>query len=34
MRVNISFITQLITWSFEIGQKLLVSTRLEDGFEK
>ncbi|CAB4308587.1 unnamed protein product [Prunus armeniaca] len=31
MRENITFITQLITWRFEIGQKLLVSSRLEDG---
>ncbi|CAB4272672.1 unnamed protein product [Prunus armeniaca] len=31
MQENITFITQLITWRFEIGQKLLVSSRLEDG---
>ncbi|CAB4270593.1 unnamed protein product [Prunus armeniaca] len=31
MPENITFITQLITWRFEIGQKLLVSSRLEDG---
>ncbi|CAB4299148.1 unnamed protein product [Prunus armeniaca] len=34
MRENITFITQLITWRFEIGQKLLVSSRLEDGLRK